>query len=61
MVSLAWEGIARPRKINSATADAKMVVAFFFFYMLFIFLFYIKKERAARDPMSHIDGVSCLR
>lgn len=63
MVSMAWEGIARARKINPATADAKMVVVFFFFHVFFIFFFffYIKEERAARDSRSHTDGVSSSR
>ena len=67
MVSMAWEGIARARKINPATADAKMVVVFFFFHVFFIFFFffffffYIKEERAARDSRSPTDGVSSSR
>ena len=44
MVSMAWEGIARARKINPATADAKMVVVFFFFHVFSSFILTIKAK-----------------
>lgn len=53
MVSMAWEGIARARKINPATADAKMVVVFFFFHVFFIFFFFfftLKKKGQLVTP-----------